>query len=81
MNGARKRKGSNFSLNGEIKARPIGRTRLLKPLLRVARWILVWALILYIPMATIAWVADYRTETNQYAAILLSADEFNTPGD
>ena len=56
--------------------RPIGRLRLLQPLLLVGKWVSVAILIIYIPMATIAWISDWRTRTNQYAAILLSADAF-----
>ena len=59
-----------------ILMKPIGRAQLLKPLLLAGKWILVGTLVLYIPAATIAWVSDYRTETHQYAAILLSANAF-----
>ncbi len=54
----------------------IGRFEILKPPLKAAKMILICALIVYIPAATIAFISDARTKTDQYAAILLSAHAF-----
>ena len=54
----------------------IGRFEILKPLLKAAKIILICALVVYIPAATIAFISDAQTKTDQYAAILLSAHAF-----
>ena len=56
--------------------RKIGRVEILKPLLKAARIFLICTLVLYIPAATIAFISDSQTQTDQYAAILLSAHAF-----
>ena len=49
------------------------RPRLLKRLLTAA-WILaVCALLAYVPAATMAYISDRRTDSDRYAAILISA--------
>ena len=55
----------------------IGQIELLKPLLKAGKIILICALVVYIPAATIAFISDSRIETDQYAAILLSAHAFS----
>ena len=59
-----------------VFSKSIGKTKLLQPLILVTKWILICILIVYIPMATIAFISDWQTETQKYAAILLSADAF-----
>ena len=54
----------------------IGRIEILKPLLKAGKIALICALVVYIPAATIAFISDTRIETDQYAAILLSAHAF-----
>jgi hypothetical protein len=54
----------------------IGRIELLKPLLKAGKIIFICALVVYIPAATIAFISDLQTKTDQYAAILLSAHAF-----
>ena len=59
-----------------VFTRRIGRGKLLQPLLTAAKWFLLCLLVIYIPLAAMAWVSDWRTSNDQYAAILLSADAF-----
>ena len=68
--------GKQKALRQNVFTKPIGRVKLLQPLLLAGKWILICALIIYIPMATIAYISDWQTETHQYAAILLSANAF-----
>ena len=55
----------------------IGRIEILKPLLKTGKIIIVCALVVYIPAATIAFLSDSQIKTGQYAAILLSAHAFS----
>ena len=55
----------------------ISRIELLKPLLKAAIILLICALVVYIPAATVAFISNTQTNTNQYAAILLSAHAFS----
>jgi hypothetical protein len=54
----------------------IGRGQI-RPLLKLVPKAIVCLIVLYIPIATSAYVSDLRTRTDQYAAILLSAHAFS----
>ena len=46
-----------------------GSVRLLKPLLKAGKILAICILTVYIPAATVAFVSNWQTETDLYAAI------------
>ena len=59
-------------------SKKIGQVEVLRPLLKAGKIFIICALVLYIPAATIAFLSDTRTNSDQYAAILLSAHAFTS---
>ena len=53
-----------------------GSIRLLKPLAKASRILAMCIVAVYIPAATVAFVSNWQTNTDHYAAILLSANAF-----
>ena len=51
----------------------IGKTKLLKPLFKATKVFCIIALAIYIPMTSIAYISNENTQTDRYAAILVSA--------
>ncbi len=64
-------------MKSALLRKKIGRFEILKPLLKATKIFVICALVVYIPAATIAFISDAQTRTDQYAAILLSAHAFS----
>lgn len=53
-----------------------GTIGLLKPLMKAVKTLAICLLAVYVPAATVAFLSNWHTETDHYAAILLSANAF-----